>query len=159
MHKNNGQVFLKAKLNFLLKKLYARGVTTHHDVPIWEFMIQSHCKVTFSRTPFSSIHPCLSFLIFRMGIVIVLISQDYCEGYACPEIWRMSDKYSLSHECLFLHTTASYLTMALQKYLARPPTMTTPQGVKKWGANPGSNKMLPSLKSLPGDLARASTLG
>lgn len=49
-----------------------------------------------------------------------------------------------------------HLTMALQKYLAGPPMMTPPQVSEETQI---SNKMLPSLKSLPRDLARASTLG
>lgn len=26
-------------------------MTTHHDLPSWEFMISSPCEVTFSKTP------------------------------------------------------------------------------------------------------------
>lgn len=44
----NGQSLLK---NLSLEKLWAWGVTSHHDLPIQEFMIQSPCDVTFHRTP------------------------------------------------------------------------------------------------------------
>lgn len=45
---------LRAKVNFLLKKLHAWGVTTHHDQPSWEFMIRSPCEVTYMEPLFSS---------------------------------------------------------------------------------------------------------
>ena len=46
MYKNNGQDLLKTMIiNFLLKKLYSWGVTTHHNLLSYKFMIRSPVKL------------------------------------------------------------------------------------------------------------------
>lgn len=45
--RNNGQGLLKAKIKFFLKKFYARGLTTHHDLTSKKSIIRSLYEVSF----------------------------------------------------------------------------------------------------------------
>ena len=90
MYRNNGQGFLKTKMNLLLKKLYAWGVTTRHDLSSQEFMIGSPCEGTFHRTLPPFLHPLLLLLVQTVPTFIPVLQDPtfYLFLMMADQVWR-----------------------------------------------------------------------